>query len=294
MAEHTSITTAPAPTNRNFIQVYSKSSGTAIGLGFWAAEANSKRAHDIDSAAQFAFTVTTPQSQITDVEFYGATVVMGLTPYNDKRHSLAFLSPAFKSLSEERTTTPIGATGLAGLNQTNGKTDPPTSYVYYKSPSMPGLREYNLENDSAEDLPVTIAPRLTSPLAAYHHLGGGPKPAQPIGAGRYVIYIDDKKKNPVEIVSADKIRADTGLAVVFLTDTKKTYLFFVAGDAKLMRVVKTPNNMAWGVPAPVGKVSPALVKAGAQLSAVLQKDTLHVFWTTGADSRALGHGFERP
>ncbi|KAK0746811.1 hypothetical protein B0T18DRAFT_391194 [Schizothecium vesticola] len=302
MSELPAITTAPAP-GRNFIQVYTKLSTRTISLGFWGADLSSQRVHDIDSSANDALTLTTPKSQITDVEFYGATAVLGFVPQPDRtRHTLAFLSPAFKLLPADKTTTAITSTGLAGLN-TPGEQG--GSYLYYASPTRSGIREYNIETEAFKDLPAAIAPSATSPLAAYHHAGGGTT-ATVLGKGRYVIYIDSDKASikealvssqtastPVPIISgAAKFHPDTGLAVVFVPTTKRTYLYYVGPDHKLMRVVKKPSDMKWDAPLAVAKVNHDEVQAGAQLAAVFQKDNVNVFWPTGQDVKGLGHGFD--
>lgn len=97
MAELPAITTAPAP-NRDFIQIYTKLSTKAISLGFWEANLRSQRQHDIDSSTIDTLTATTSRSQITDIEFYGAPVVLGFMSQPNGKHAVAFLSPAFKTL----------------------------------------------------------------------------------------------------------------------------------------------------------------------------------------------------
>lgn len=132
MAELPAITTAPAP-NRDFIQIYTKLGTKAISLGFWEANLRSQRQHDIDSSTIDTLTTTTPRSQITDVEFYGAPAVLGFLSQPNGKHAVAFLSPAFKLLlppGNLKTTTANTFPGLAGLTMPTAQNDT-LGYLYY-------------------------------------------------------------------------------------------------------------------------------------------------------------------
>lgn len=163
MSELPAITTAPAP-GPNFIQIYTKLSTKAISLGFWGADLATQRLHDIDSSANDALTVTTPQSQITDVEFYGATTVLGFVPQTGHtRHTLAFLSPAFKVLPETKTTVPIACTGLAGANTPGAQAN---SYVYFlRYDAFSPLDSFMLALNLADETPYSTPVRAPLPPA---------------------------------------------------------------------------------------------------------------------------------
>lgn len=62
-----------------------------------------------------------------------------------------------------------------------------------------------------------------------------------------------------------------------------------------MRIVKKPNDMNWDappIPVPADKVNHHEVQVGAQLTAVLQKSNIHIFWPLSSDVNGLGHGYD--